>query len=393
LSKAIYGLKQSSACFWSAMSQHLIANGFESLLGDPCLLKKAMPDGGIILAATYVDDISFSCSNEKEHSYFMDMLRARFEVDEGEGAPIEWLLGMAISQDLEKGTVRMDMETAITKLAVGLLTKEELVKASMISYPMLSTAQLPKLSQREVDASSFDYLSVVGSLLHIANCVRCDVALAVGILARHGMNPGWAHVKACKRVVMYLYNTRKLGITYRHLANGEKNLPKMHEGAKHPLDDGENLLQIFADSDYAGDETRRSTHGCLILLNGGPISWSSTLGKTVATSTCEAEINAAVVAAKEAVHINRLLLDLKLIEKMPLQIAEDNSACIAQASAGIRQVRNAKHYEVKLAFLQQLVVDKEVEFVYCPTDLQLADFFTKPLDEIKFIGFREQVLS
>ena len=103
------------------------------------------------------------------------------------------------------------------------------------------------------------------------------------------------------------------------------------------------------------------------MLNGGPISWSSTLGKTVATSTCEAEINAAVAAAKEAVHLNRLLLDLKLIDKMPLQIAEDNSACIAQANAGLRQVRNAKHYEVKLAFLQQLVVDKEIEFVYCPT--------------------------
>jgi len=100
-----------------------------------------------------------------------------------------------------------------------------------------------------------------------------------------------------------------------------------------------------------------------------------------------------VAAAKDAVHINRILLDLKLIKKIPLQIAEDNSACIAQAESGLRAVRNAKHYEVKLAFLQQLVVDKEIEFVYCPTDLQLADFFTKPLDETKFIGFRDQLLS
>ena len=56
-------------------------------------------------------------------------------------------------------------------------------------------------------------------------------------------------------------------------------------------------------------------------------------------------------------------------------------------------MRNAKHYEVKLRFLQQRVLDNEVEFVYCPTEQQLADFFTKPLDEVKFLGFRELLLS
>ena len=104
-------------------------------------------------------------------------------------------------------------------------------------------------------------------------------------------------------------------------------------------------------------------------------------------------MNAAVVAAKDAVHFSRLIQDLELAPKRPLQIAEDNSACIAQANAGLRYVRNAKHYEVKLRFLQQLVVDKEVEFVYCDTNHQLADFFTKPLDETKFIYFREQLMA
>jgi hypothetical protein len=394
LSKAIYGLKQSSACFWTALCKHLIDHGFVSILGDPCLFKKVMPDGGVIMVASYVDDLTFAVSDPAQHAYFMDLMRSRFEIDEGEGAAVEWLLGMAINQDMVEGFIRMDMETAITKLAEGLLTKEELVKSSSIQHPMLSTSLLPKLSLAEVKTEEFDYLSVVGSLLHISNCVRCDISLAVGVLSRHGMHPGKAHVRACKRVVQYLYNTRTLGITYRRpKADVKKHVPLMYEGARHPLDDGTNKLQTFADSDYAGDQSRRSTHGSVTMMNGGPISWSSTLGKTVATSTCEAEVNAAVFAAKDAIHINRLLLDLKVVTKMPLQIAEDNSACIAQANNGLRAVRNAKHYEIKLAFLQQLIVDKEIEFVYCPTDLQLADFFTKPLDEVKFIGFRDKFLS
>ena len=32
LSKSIYGLKQSTACFWTAMDEHLRSNGFKSVL-------------------------------------------------------------------------------------------------------------------------------------------------------------------------------------------------------------------------------------------------------------------------------------------------------------------------------------------------------------------------
>ena len=72
------------------------------------------------------------------------------------------------------------------------------------------------------------------------------------------------------------------------------------------------MLQTFTGSDYAGDDTRRSTMGVVVMLNGGPVSWASQLGKTVASSTCEAEVNAAVVASKQALHVQRLLFDLGL---------------------------------------------------------------------------------
>jgi len=59
----------------------------------------------------------------------------------------------------------------------------------------------------------------------------------------------------------------------------------------------------------------------------------------------------------------------------------------------LAHIRNAKHYAVRLRFLQQLVLDKEVEFVYTPTDDQLADFMTKQLDVTKFQRFRDVLLS
>lgn len=392
LHSAIYGLKQASNAFWNAINSHLIIKGFISILGDPCLFRKVLDDVSVILVCTYIDDVTYAVSSKVHADAFLGEMRERFVIDEGEGKPIEWLLGMAVSQDLKAGTISMNMELAITKLALGVLTPEEIEKSKGVRYPMLLTP-LTRESEIVIGKDKFDYLSVNGSLLHVANCVRADVAASVGILSRFSNAPGPAHVRASKRVLMYLYNTRRYGITYRR-GDPKSNVPSMFEGAKHPLDDGINLLQTFADSDYAGDETRRSTMGSVVMLNGGPVAWSSVLGKTVATSTCEAEVNAAVAAAKDALHIARLMVDLGFSSgDKPMQIAEDNSACIAQASAGIRHVRNAKHYEVKLRFLQQLVVDKDVEFVYCPTNHQLADLFTKPLDEAKFVYFRDQVLS
>jgi hypothetical protein len=57
------------------------------------------------------------------------------------------------------------MSMAIEKLNRGVLTPEELVKSRGVHYPMHLTP-LPRLSVREVSASHFDFLSVLGSLLH-----------------------------------------------------------------------------------------------------------------------------------------------------------------------------------------------------------------------------------
>ena len=128
------------------------------------------------------------------------------------------------------------------------------------------------------------------------------------------------------------------------------------------------------------------------MLNGGPISWGSVLQKTVAASTYEAEVVAAVDAVKDAVHVRHLMFDLGIMDEgTMIQIQEDNSACIAQADSGLRHQRNAKHCEVKLRFLQQDTVNGTVQFVYCLTGKQLADFFTKPFEEELFMKFRNRL--
>jgi hypothetical protein len=80
-----------------------------------------------------------------------------------------------------------------------------------------------------------------------------------------------------------------------------------------------------------------------------------------------------VSATEDAMYFKQMVtkeLDMTLKET-PIKAMENNSACIAQAEGGIHHVRNAKHYEVKLRFLQESVVNKAIEFVHCPIDNQL----------------------
>jgi hypothetical protein len=58
------------------------------------------------------------------------------------------------------------------------------------------------------------YQVVVGSVLHLVQCTRPDLALAVGALAAYCSAPSAAHHAALLDVVRYVGCTASRGITY-----------------------------------------------------------------------------------------------------------------------------------------------------------------------------------
>ena len=377
LDRAIYGCRQSARAWSDELDAHLLSTGFSRTTADPCLWTRKR-DGKEWFVATYVDDLTICCNDDAARDTFMKELREKFEVKESEGEPIDYLLGIHIEQNLEAGTIRMSQELATTKLVDTFLSEKEKQDAWKATNPMKHTIILEKLEERQVQDSEFRYLSAIGSFLYLSAYTRPDIAAATSILARHANAPGKAHVSAVKHLLQYLYNTKSYGIEYRRDANKNEQ-PIIWEQGRHPLGNENNLTDVFVDSDYAADSSRRSTQGYVVMMNGGPISWRSVLGKTICTSTAEAEVMAAVSAAKEAMHLKLLLGELGAPNDT-IHIQEDNTAAIAQATGGLRHIRKAKHYSIALRFLQQLTVDGEIKFHHLSTDRQLADIFTKPLD-------------
>ena len=130
----------------------------------------------------------------------------------------------------------------------------------------------------------------------------------------------------------------------------------------------------------------------VIMMNGGPITWSSRLQKITAQSSAESEIYAVCEAVKEAIHI-KLLCEENVIRasNKPMVVYEDNSACIALGHS-LKNSKSAKHFQVRLRFLQEHVRDKTIEFEKVDTKEQLADGFTKALPNEPFESIRGRML-
>lgn len=124
---------------------------------------------------------------------------------------------------------------------------------------------------------------------------------------------------------------------------------------------------------------------------GGAISWCSRKQSVIALSTTEAEYIAAAECCKELLYLKSLFEELLGITIL-IELNIDNQSAIALIKNGVMNKRS-KHIDVKFRFLHELARDGIVKIKYCPTNDQLADILTKPLNATKFKKFKEQLLA
>ena len=88
-----------------------------------------------------------------------------------------------------------------------------------------------------------------------------------------------------------------------------------------------NRMAGFVDADYGGDlDMRRSTTGYVFVLNGGPISWRSSLQAITALSTTESEYIGISEAAKEAMWLKGLAQEMGIAQRAIRVYSDSQSA-------------------------------------------------------------------
>ena len=234
--------------------------------------------------------------------------------------------------------------------------------------PMPSNGHL-NLDEEGKDVDQKVYRSIIGSLLYLC-ASRPDVMLSVCMCARFQAAPKECHLVAVKRILRYLVHTPNLGLWY----------PK---GARFDLIG-------YSDADYAGCKVdRKSTSGTYQFLGRSLVSWSSKKQNSVALSTAEAEYVSAGSCCAQLLWIKQSLQDYGLnVSKVPLLC--DNESAIKIANNPVQHSRT-KHIDIRHHFLRDHSTKGDIEIIHVGTENQLADIFTKPLDESRFCALRNEL--
>jgi hypothetical protein len=142
----------------------------------------------------------------------------------------------------------------------------------------------------------------------------------------------------------------------------------------------QDIINKFGMKDAKPIKTPMGTNGHLDLDTGD---------KSVALSTAEVEYIAAGHCCAQLLWMRQTLMDYGYkLTKVPLLC--DNESAIRMADNPVEHSRT-KHIAIRYHFLRDHQQKGDIEIAYINTKEQLADIFTKPLDEQTFNKLRHEL--
>eukprot|EP00253_Pinus_taeda_P030805 PITA_30805 len=183
--------------------------------------------------------------------------------------------------------------------------------------------------------------------------------------------PRDSHWNAAKRVIRYIPGTKDFGLLYTKT--------KIF------------VLGGYSDADFARSiDDRASTSGYLMNTGSATVSWSCKKQATVATSSAEAEYISPWEATCEIVWLHRILQDLGISQTEATSLFIDSQSAIKLAKNPVFHSKT-KHVDTKSHHIRYLIAKDVLKPVYCPSEDQISDIFTKPPGRIKFTKFWDEL--
>ena len=212
------------------------------------------------------------------------------------------------------------------------------------------------------DPSKYRWL--IGRLIYLS-VARPDIVYSVRMLSQFMHEPRKPHWEAALRVLRYIKGT---------------------PGQELVLPSENNLrLQAYCDSDWGGCRTsRRSISGFCIFLGNSIIPWKSKKQTNVSKSSAVVKYRAIANTCLELTWLRYILQDLKVPLSEPALLYCDNQAALHIAGNPIFHERT-KHIEIDCHIVREKLQAGIIKPCYVSTKMQLADIFTKNLEDVSSI--------
>jgi len=119
------------------------------------------------------------------------------------------------------------------------------------------------------------------------------------------------------------------------------------------------------------------------------VAWMSKKRASISLSTVEAEYIATGSCCTQLLWMKTLLCDYGFTQDTMITNCDNTSAI--NISKNLVQHSRTKHIDIRHHFLRELMESEVVSLSFIPTENQLADILTKPLDGITFESLRKAI--
>ena len=376
-------MKQVGHNWFEKLRTGLEDRGFIQSQVDKCVFLK---DNCIVV--TYVDDcIILGKDMHVVDSVIKSLQEGEEDFELTDEGNIDKYLGVMI-KDINEKSFEMSQPFLARRIIQFLSLDEDRTSSrdTPVGKPLLNR-DLDGIDRKH----TWIYRGAVGMLSYYCNSVRPEIQMAVHQTARFSVNPKRSHELAIMRIGRYLVNTLDRGVIYK-------------------VDESKGL-EVYVDADFAGSwsladsdnaDNVLSRTGFVICYANCPIVWCSKLQTEIALSTAEAEYISLSHALREAIPIQSLCKEIDCIFPLHtptpnfcLTVHEDNLSAIAMAES-IKFTPRTKHIAIKYHHFRSRVQCSynpkgDIRIKYINTKNQLADIFTKPLDDTTFFALRKSL--
>ena len=361
LLKALYGTIQAAKLWYIKLSKILMEYGFEKCPHDPCVFKMVR-NSLMTLVGFHVDDLLCISQLDSHIQDLLIFLRSKFkEVTSHKSNTISYLSMMINVED--KFNINISMwgyeQKIIEDFNIYNITPDGRIK-SPAGDDLFEISPESELLSKE-KASFFH--STVMKFAFLSARVRIELEIAINWLSgRVGFGKtnekDWSKLV---RVYQFLRNNRGSKIYFRKKEKME--------------------IKVWIDASFACHEDRTSRTGSIITLSGGPISVSSKKQKLVSKNSTEAEIVGLTDEIVKPLWVRHVFMWIKSLtdETMePIEVFQDNEACITIQSTGPKPNHRSKYIDIRFFWVGSLQDQKVIRLVHCRTRNMLADINTKP---------------
>jgi len=357
LRKAMYGLVQAPRAWMRTFVKILKHMGLKQCQTDPCVFYLRRDEEVKLILNVYCDDVLLS-GFQDEIDEFKTNIKKHLKIKEI--GKVKRHLGVDYQIPKDERTIEIHMTEFIQEIITDY---EEETKKILKIYDTPGTTSDPLLENTGEKVKQDRYRSYVGRLLFgIKKCIP-DCSNAIRELSQHLENPGKEQWKSMERLMGYL--------------KGHYKPLKMEAPTE---------LRIIGavDSNWATDKKdRKSITGFIITIGGCIVSWMSKKQQGVTLSSTEAEYVALSMAATEVKFLRMLIQEITGEKPLTSILREDNTGAIF-LSKNEQIGPKAKHIDTRYRFVNDMVLEKNLQVKYIKSEDNPSDIMTKNIREIDF---------